>query len=58
MRGSPPRAESSIVVSSDAHSVGGLGYLDLAVSQARRAWLTAAQVVNTRPWAELTRMRA
>ena len=47
-----------IVVSSDAHSVGGLGYLDLAVSQARRAWLTAAQVVNTRPWAELTRMRA
>ena len=47
-----------IVVSSDAHSVGGLDYLDLAVSQARRAWLTAAQVVNTRPWAELTRMRA
>ncbi len=47
-----------IVVSSDAHSVGGLGYVDLAVSQARRAWLTAAQVLNTRPWAELTRMRA
>jgi len=44
-----------IVVSSDAHSAGGLGYLDLAVSQARRAWLTAAQVVNTRPWAEIAR---
>jgi DNA polymerase (family X) len=53
-------AESGVrvVVSSDAHSVRGLGYLDLAVSQARRAWLTAAQVVNTRPWADLVRERA
>ena len=42
-----------IVVSSDAHSTGALDYLDLAVSQARRAWLSAAQVVNTRPWAEV-----
>jgi DNA polymerase (family 10) len=47
----------SIVLSSDAHSVGALDYLDLAVSQARRGWLTAANVVNTRPWAEVRAMR-
>jgi DNA polymerase (family 10) len=46
-----------IVVSSDAHSVGALDYLDLAVGQARRGWLTAANVVNARPWAEVQAMR-
>ena len=42
-----------IVLSSDAHSPAALDYLDLAVSQARRGWLTAAQIVNTRPWPEI-----
>jgi DNA polymerase (family 10) len=46
-----------IVVSSDAHSVAGLGFLDLAVYQARRAWLTAAQVANTRPWEAFVKER-
>lgn len=46
-----------IVLSSDAHSVGALDYLDLAVAQARRGWLTAANVVNTRPWAEVRKLR-
>jgi DNA polymerase (family 10) len=46
-----------IVVSSDAHSTAGLGYLDLAVAQARRAWLEPAQVVNTRPWDAVKGMR-
>ncbi|MCL4289989.1 MAG: DNA polymerase/3'-5' exonuclease PolX [Thermoleophilia bacterium] len=45
-----------IVLSSDAHSAAGLGYLDLAVAQARRGWLTAAQVVNARPWPEVKEM--
>ena len=36
-----------IVVSSDAHSPTALGYLELAVCQARRGWLTAGQVANT-----------
>jgi DNA polymerase (family 10) len=39
-----------IVVSTDAHSVGALGYARLGIGQARRAWLTKEQVVNTRPW--------
>jgi DNA polymerase (family 10) len=42
-----------IVVSSDAHSPQALGYLQLAVAQARRGWLTSEQVVNTRPWAKV-----
>jgi DNA polymerase (family 10) len=46
-----------IVVSSDGHSAGGLRFLDLAVSQARRAWLSAEQVLNTRPWSELAGRR-
>jgi DNA polymerase (family X) len=42
-----------IVVSTDAHSVRGLGNMELAVRTARRGWATAADVVNTRPPAEL-----
>jgi DNA polymerase (family 10) len=43
----------SIVASTDAHSVRGLGNMRLAVATARRGWATAADVVNTRPLAEI-----
>ena len=46
-----------IVLSSDAHSAGALGYIELAVCQARRAWLTAGQVSNTQPWKTLAGRR-
>jgi DNA polymerase (family 10) len=39
-----------IVISSDAHSTGGLDVLRYGVLQARRGGLTAADVANTRPW--------
>ena len=42
-----------IVVSTDAHSVRGLGNMELAVHTARRGWATAADVVNTRPLDEI-----
>jgi DNA polymerase (family X) len=42
-----------IVVSTDAHSVRGLGNMRLAVHTARRGWATAADVVNTRPLDEV-----
>jgi DNA polymerase (family 10) len=42
-----------IVVSTDAHSVRGLGNMQLAVHTARRGWATAADVVNTRPLDDL-----
>jgi len=46
-----------IVVSTDAHSVRGLGNMRLAVHTARRGWATAADVVNTRPLAEVLARR-
>jgi DNA polymerase (family 10) len=46
-----------IVVSTDAHSVRGLGNMRLAVHTARRGWATAADVVNTRPLAGVLRRR-
>ena len=36
-----------IVCSTDAHSVRGLGNMELSVATARRGWATAADVVNT-----------
>ena len=42
-----------IVIDSDAHSVRNLELMRYGIATARRAWLTPAQVANTRPWAEL-----
>lgn len=43
-----------IVISTDAHSVEGLGVMRYGVLQARRAGLTRADVANTRSWTELS----
>jgi DNA polymerase (family X) len=43
------RAGVRIVCSTDAHSVRGLGNIELSVHTARRGWATAADVVNTGP---------
>jgi DNA polymerase (family 10) len=42
-----------IPVTTDAHSVEALAYAELGVAQARRAWLTREQILNTRAWQEL-----
>jgi DNA polymerase (family 10) len=42
-----------ILINSDAHSPGGFDVLRYGVWTARRAWLRAADVVNTLPWPEL-----
>jgi DNA polymerase (family 10) len=44
-----------IVCSTDAHSILGLGNMELSVHTARRGWATAADVVNTRPLSEVLR---
>jgi DNA polymerase (family X) len=49
------RAGVKIVVSTDAHSVRGLGNMELAVHTARRGWATAADVLNTLPLRDLVR---
>ena len=46
-----------ITINSDAHSAGTLAVIRYGVATARRAWLTAQQVANTRPWRELEKLR-
>ena len=46
-----------LVVSSDAHQIRAQSYVELAVAQARRGWLTKGDVVNTRTWAQLDKLR-
>jgi DNA polymerase (family 10) len=46
-----------IVIDSDAHSARNMELMRFGIATARRAWLTPEQVANTRPWAELDRLR-
>ena len=46
-----------IVINCDAHRVGGFEVARYGVATARRAWLTASQIANCRPWAELAELR-
>jgi DNA polymerase (family 10) len=46
-----------LVIDSDAHWPRTLANMRYGVATARRAWLTAAKVANTRPWAELDKLR-
>ena len=46
-----------LVCSTDAHSVAGLENMQLAVATARRGWAAAADVLNTRPLADLLARR-
>jgi len=45
-----------IPITTDAHSVGALGYAELGVAQARRAWLTSEQILNTRSWRDVKKL--
>jgi DNA polymerase (family 10) len=47
-----------IVINCDAHRVGGFEVARYGVATARRGWLTAADVANTRPWAEVAAVRS
>jgi DNA polymerase (family 10) len=47
-----------VSIASDAHAVDELGFLDDGVVQARRGWLEADDVLNTRPLAELRTLLA
>jgi DNA polymerase (family 10) len=45
-----------IVINCDAHRVGGFEVARYGIATARRAWLTRADVANTRPWPEVAAM--
>ncbi len=46
-----------IVLNTDAHGVDTLVNMTYAVATARRAWLTKAEVANTRTWAEFKKLK-
>ena len=50
-------AGARIVIDSDGHGVETLRNVRYGIATARRAWLTAEHVMNTRPWAELDGLR-
>ena len=45
-----------IAISTDAHSVNAFQYMRFGIDQARRAWLTADDVINTRSLADLRKL--
>jgi DNA polymerase (family 10) len=40
-------------VNSDGHGIETLQYVEIGVAQARRAWMTSDQVLNTKPWSKI-----
>jgi DNA polymerase (family 10) len=46
-----------LVIDSDGHELAALDYLELGVGQARRAWLTKKDVVNTHTWKQVEKLR-
>jgi DNA polymerase (family X) len=46
-----------LLIDSDAHRVRTLANMRWGVATARRAWLSAADVANARPWSEFRRLR-
>ncbi len=49
-------AGATIVLNTDAHGVDTLDNISYAVATARRAWLSAEQVANTRSWSEFKKL--
>jgi DNA polymerase (family 10) len=45
-----------IAVNTDAHQLGALQHMEMGVAQARRAWLTKDQVLNTRTWPQIEKL--
>jgi len=46
-----------LVIDSDGHQVAALDYVELGVGQARRAWLTKDDVLNTRTWKQIEKLK-
>jgi DNA polymerase (family X) len=46
-----------IAVNTDAHELRALQHVEMGVAQARRAWLTKDQVLNTRSWSQIEKLQ-
>jgi DNA polymerase (family 10) len=54
---SAKEAGLKLVVNSDAHQIRAQDYVELGIGQARRGWLTKDDVVNTRTWSQVDKLR-
>jgi len=45
-----------VAIATDAHSTSDLEFMRFGIGQARRGWLEADDVINTRPWDELKQL--
>lgn len=45
-----------LAISTDAHAMAGFANMRFGVDQARRAWLEAADVINTQPLSRMKKM--
>ena len=45
-----------IAVNTDAHELRALEHVEMGVAQARRAWLTKDQILNTRSWPQIRKL--
>jgi DNA polymerase (family 10) len=45
-----------VAVNTDAHQLSALQHMEMGVAQARRAWLTKDQVLNTRTWPQIEKL--
>ena len=46
-----------IAVNTDAHQLSALEHMEMGIAQARRAWLTKDQVLNTRTWPQIKKLQ-
>jgi len=46
-----------VAVNTDAHQLSALQHMEMGVAQARRAWLAKTQVLNTRSWPQIEKLR-
>jgi DNA polymerase (family 10) len=46
-----------LVIDSDGHEIGAQDYVEFGVGIARRAWLSKDDIVNTRTWKQIERLR-
>jgi DNA polymerase (family 10) len=46
-----------LVIDSDGHEIGALDFVELGIGQARRAWLAKDDVLNTRTWKQIEKLR-
>jgi DNA polymerase (family X) len=48
----------ALVINTDSHRVDGFAVARYGVATARRAWLSAPQIANTKPWADVAALRS